>query len=332
MKKLIIATILISLIACFTFSWFYLIPWLRRKQLFNIGMAVEFNNHAACAWIAHHYGWFEDEGLNLTCFEAYVTGTALASAVARGDIQAAYMCLGPALLLYSRGINIKIVAGLHLHGFAIIAKPEIADIRDLDGKIVGVVAEGSQADLLLRFAIRKYNLTNIDIRRMNPPMALTALIAGKIDAACIPEFFATLGEVQGFHVIARSQDIWPNLQGSVLVVKEDLIREHPEVVRRLVSLVIKGTNFIHDQPDLAAVVLADELKRAKVLGVPQEVLDILGGQMELVTADLLKRSMDNLVYSYKIDINTVQNCIDFMAELGYIERFNATDVLDLSFL
>ncbi|MEM3546411.1 MAG: ABC transporter substrate-binding protein [Candidatus Bathyarchaeia archaeon] len=295
-------------------------------------MAVEFNNHATCAWIAHHYGWFEDEGLNLTCFEAYVTGTALASAVARGDIQAAYMCLGPALLLYSRGVPIKIVAGLHLYGFAIVAKPEIVSITDLDGKVVGVVAEGSQADLLLRFTVDKYNLKNVDIRRMNPPMALTALIAGKIDAACIPEFFATLAEVQGFHMVARSQDLWPNMQGSVLVVKEDLIKEHPEVVKKLVSLVVRGTNFIHDQPDLAASVLTDELKGAKVLGVSQEVLDILGSQMELVTADLLKRSMNNLEYSYEIDINVVQNCIDFMAKLEYVEQFNASDILDLSFL
>ncbi|MBS7612740.1 ABC transporter substrate-binding protein, partial [Candidatus Bathyarchaeota archaeon] len=149
-----------------------------------------------------------------------------------GDIQAAYICLGPALLLYSRGVPIKIVAGTHLYGYAIVAKPEIKSLADLEGKIVGCVAEGSQADLLLNLVIERYNLKNLDVRRMNPPMAVISLIAGKIDAAFVPEFFATLAEVQGFHIVAMSQDLWPNMQGSVLVVKEDLIKDHPEVVRK----------------------------------------------------------------------------------------------------
>src|SRR5665648_1150283 len=60
-----------------------------------IGMAVEFMDHAACAYISQDKGWFEEEGLNLTSYESYVTGMALASALARGDIQVAYMCLIP---------------------------------------------------------------------------------------------------------------------------------------------------------------------------------------------------------------------------------------------
>ena len=62
-----------------------------------IGMAVEFMDHAACAYISQDKGWFEEEGLNLTSYESYITGMALASALARGDIQVAYICLVPAI-------------------------------------------------------------------------------------------------------------------------------------------------------------------------------------------------------------------------------------------
>ena len=78
-----------------------------------IGMAVEFMDHSACAYISQDKGWFEEEGLNLTSYESYVTGMALASALARGDIQVAYICLVPAINVYANAkVPIKIVAGL----------------------------------------------------------------------------------------------------------------------------------------------------------------------------------------------------------------------------
>jgi len=51
--------------------------------------------------ISQDKGWFEEEGLNLASYESYVTGMALASALARGDIQVAYLCLVPAINVYA---------------------------------------------------------------------------------------------------------------------------------------------------------------------------------------------------------------------------------------
>jgi hypothetical protein len=36
-------------------------------------MAVEFNNHAACAYVAKENGWYEAEGINLTTYESYAS-------------------------------------------------------------------------------------------------------------------------------------------------------------------------------------------------------------------------------------------------------------------
>lgn len=54
-----------------------------------MGMAVEFTDHAACAYIGKDRGWFEEEGLKLSGYESYVTGMALAAALGRGDIEVA---------------------------------------------------------------------------------------------------------------------------------------------------------------------------------------------------------------------------------------------------
>jgi hypothetical protein len=86
-----------------------------------IGMAIEFMDHAACAYISQDKGWFEEEGLNFTSYESYVTGMALASALARGDIQVAYICLVPAINVYANAkVPIKIVAGTHKYDYDLV--------------------------------------------------------------------------------------------------------------------------------------------------------------------------------------------------------------------
>ena len=49
------------------------------QQEAPIGMAVEFMNHAACAYTSIDKGWYEDEGLNLSAYDSYATGMALAN-------------------------------------------------------------------------------------------------------------------------------------------------------------------------------------------------------------------------------------------------------------
>jgi len=303
---------------------------LQKPKVTSLGLAVEYNDHAACGYIAKHKGWFKEEGLNVTCFNTYVTGVALSAALARGDIDAAYLCLGPAIMAYARGVPIKIVAGTHFHGYVIVGKPEIKTLKDLEGKRVGCVREGSQMDLLLHIVIEKYGLKNVEVRRANPPMQVMLLAAGKIDAAFIPEHWATLAASKGFHVIARSQEIWPEMEGSILVVKEDLIRNNPEAVRKLVKITERGTKFINEHRLEAAEILAEEFREASPQGVKAEVLN---PQIEAITPELLLKSMDNLEYTTKVDVKVIQEYIDLLYRLGYLDkRLKAEDLVDLSFL
>ncbi|MCJ7789203.1 MAG: ABC transporter substrate-binding protein, partial [Candidatus Atribacteria bacterium] len=111
-----------------------------------LGMAVEFTDHAACAYISLDKGWFEKEGLNITTYESYETGMALAAALARGDIQVAYMCLVPALEVFVNAkVPIKIIAGTHKYGYGLVVNPDkVKTIQDLEKPDIriGCVREG----------------------------------------------------------------------------------------------------------------------------------------------------------------------------------------------
>jgi NitT/TauT family transport system substrate-binding protein len=197
-----------------------------------LGMAVEFTDHAACAYISQDKGWFEEEGLIITTYESYETGMALAAALARGDIQVAYMCLVPAIDVFANAkVPIKIIAGTHKYGYGLVVNPDkVKTIQDLEKPDIriGCVREGGAVDVLLHKIIDKYNLKEekiiSNIRRMSPPKQILAIQSGQLDAAFLPEQWSTMAEEFGFRMLLMSQEVWPGMQGSVLVVKEELIR------------------------------------------------------------------------------------------------------------
>ena len=304
-----------------------------------IGMAVEFMDHAACAYVARDKGWFKEEGLKISTYESYVTGMALAAALARGDIQVAYMCLVPAVAVYANArVPIRIVVGTHKYGYGLVVDPgRIKNVHDLENPAIriGCVREGGSVDLLMHKIVDIYHLDESkilkNIRRMNPPKQVLALRTGQIDAAFLPEQWATMAENSGLRMLLTSRDIWPNMQGSVLVVKEDLLRDHPELVKRLVNLTGKSTKWINQNKDSASTVVARQLSCAK-----KEVLPARAGRLTMgleITPQIISRSMERMIFTTDIDLRVVQDMINYIARLGYIKKgFEAKEMLDLRFL
>jgi NitT/TauT family transport system substrate-binding protein len=304
-----------------------------------IGMAVEFTDHAACAYIAQDMGWYEEEGLNLTTYESYVTGMALAAALGRDEVGVAYICLVPAINVYANaGVPIRIVAGTHKYGYGLVVDPDkvetVSDLENPDIRI-GCVREGGAVDVLMHRTIDAYGLDEAkvidNIQRMNPPKIVLSLGLGQLDAAFLPEQWATMAEDYGFEMLLMSQDIWPEVQGSVLVVKQDLIENSPDVVTRLVEVSQRATDWANENLEEAAEVMARQLGIAGSDIMPQALGDS-SGSLE-ITAGALLRSMERLDYTLSIDPDMVQQMIDYMAELGYISAsFDANEILDLSFI
>jgi len=302
-------------------------------------MAVEFMDHAACAYISQDKGWFEEEGLDLAAYESYATGMALASALARGDIEVAYVCLVPAINAYANaGVPIKVVAGTHKYGYGLVVDAEkIKTVSDLEKPDIrfGCVREGGAVDILFHKIIDTYHLDEgrvlSNVQRMNPPKQVLAIKTGQLDAAFLPEQWATMAEEFGFTMLLTSRDVWPQMQGSVLVVKEDLINAHPDVVRKLVQVSQRATDWANQHPEEAAQVVARQLQAAGGELLPVEVADVASSLA--ITPEVLLRSMQRMEFTTSIDPEMVQAIIDYVAELGYIKSsFSSGDILDLRFL
>ena len=311
----------------------------RHTQLKKIGMAVEFMDHAACAYVAREKGWFAKEGLTLSAYESYLTGMALAAALARGDIQVAYVCLVPAINAYANAkVPLKIIAGTHKHGYGLVVNPEkVRLIQDLEKPEIriGSVREGGAVDVLLHKVIDRYRLDAgkilQSVRRMNPPKQILAIKAEQLDAAFLPEQWATMAEDFGFSMALTARDVWPQMQGSVLAVKQELIRVDPEIAQGLVKTTQKATDWVNERPSEASAIMARQMSVAGA-----QVFPIKTGRVATsleITPQTLLRSMARLDYTTCIDQRTVQETIDYLYYLGYIKKvFKAEQILDLRFL
>lgn len=292
----------------------------------SIGIAVEFMDHAACAYVAMEKGWFADAGLSIHAYESYETGMALAAALARGDIHAAYICLVPAINVYrNAGVPIRIVAGTHRYGYGLAVNPaRVKTVKDLEDPSVriGCVRQGGAVDVMMHRTIDTYHLdvkkVLRNVRRMKPSRQVLAMKTGQIDAAFLPEHWATVAEQDGATMLLTSRDIWPGVQGSVLVVREELLQADPESVRRLVAVTRKATDWINHNREDAARILARQFsietrRRAHGTAARQN------GMAE-ISPEVLLRSMERIEFRTDIDPGMVRDITRYIEQLGYVRH------------
>ncbi len=304
------------------------------KEGTGLTLAIEYNTHAACAYVAQSEGWLEERGYKGQAFEVYATGVALAGALTKGSIDAAYICLVPAITAYANAdVPLKIACGTHKYGYALAVNPsKINTVRDLEkgGIKVGCVKEGGTTDLLLHKIIAYYGLDSQkvlrNVWRMDPAKQIMALAAGQLDAVVVPEHFASIAEQKlGFRMLVKSQDVWPRMQGSVLIVTDKLLQEDPGAVSDLLEITSLATDYINESPSAAAEILAEKLN-----AFPVDLQELAGDDSHdfAVTPELVASSMANLEYTTRTEQAEIQEVIDFMQQLGYIkESFSAADIL-----
>ena len=184
--------------------------------------------------------------------------------------------------------------------------------------------------------IEKYHLDKKQIlkkvRRMNPPKLLLALKMGQLDAAFICEQFPSMAEELGLKVFLTAEDLWPDMQGSVLIVREKLLKEHPDIVKKLVKVTKRATQFINGHPEEAAEIVYEGLQVSGEKIFPVKAIATTS-KLVITRSPILKSLTIRLINTIDIDLREIQDAIDTCVGLEYIkESFNAEDFTDLRFI
>ncbi len=154
-------------------------------------------------------------------------------------IDATFILAPLAMVLREQGVPIHIVYLGHRDGSTVIVPKDspAQSLRDLRGKTFARPSRFSNQYLVITKLMEDEGMHDGDIKfvEMPPPDMPSALAAGAIDAYFVGEPFAAKAELDGTgRVLYYAKDIWPHFVSCVLVVRDELIAEHPEVVRDLV--------------------------------------------------------------------------------------------------
>jgi NitT/TauT family transport system substrate-binding protein len=161
-------------------------------------------------------------------------------ALISNKVQAAFIVAPLAIALASQNVPIKVVYLGHRYGSAMVVRKNgpVKTFADLKGRTIAIPSRFSDERLIVFRAMKVWGLKPGDIKmvEMAPPDVSGALAAGAIDGFVMGEPFPSQAEMGGYgRVLFQARDYWPDYMSCILVVRQDLIDQRPEVVQTLVD-------------------------------------------------------------------------------------------------
>ena len=155
------------------------------------------------------------------------------------QVQATFMIVPLAMKLREQGVPVKICYLGHRDGSEIVVakNSKVRSLVDLKGRKVAIPSLYSNQNFVIHKLMEDYRMQPDDISFvvLPPPDMPTSLAAGAIDGYFVGEPFCAKAELDGIgRILYYARDIWPNFISCALIVHEDLIKSHPEIVEDLV--------------------------------------------------------------------------------------------------
>jgi ABC-type nitrate/sulfonate/bicarbonate transport system substrate-binding protein len=233
-------------------------PALAYAETVRIGLPTKTYWPTTVAEAAVHQKLFEKEGITAE-LTIYRGGAETFEALAAG---AADVILdAPSLPAAGRkkGVMSKLVANGSMGNFGwqlmVLAKSTL-DVKDLDGKKVGITSAGSGSDLLALWTVqeKKINFTRVPVGGGG---LVPNLLAGNIDAAVVysPLSFQIAKSGEARTIIDYARDVPPNLT-SGWIATDKFIQEKPEIVQKTLNALYGGLMFMRNNRDAAVKLIA----------------------------------------------------------------------------
>jgi NitT/TauT family transport system substrate-binding protein len=195
---------------------------------------------------------------NVVYVQSNTGGVEATKAVANGDIDFILNFSGPLLLDVDRGLNITLLAGIHVGCFELFAKKGIRSVADLKGRTVGIQALGTSPHIFISAMATLVGLDPAkDIEWVTSasvkPIELFA--EGKIDAflGFPPEPQRLRAQNIGHVIVNSAQDRpWSQYFCCMLVGNREFVRRNPVATKRLVRAMLRATDLCVSAPALVA--------------------------------------------------------------------------------
>lgn len=202
-------------------------------------------------FLAFEKSFFDEQGVNaeVNMFDDYADSL---DAFKSGGFDGFFGVYSDVLSLGLEGYSLSVVyaADFSNGGDVIISSPDIKEISDLKGKTIGVVAMNSFSHFFVLDLLKKNGLSESDVNivGVSESEVLRMLKAGYIDAGNTMEPFVSEAIAEGYNLLATSADV-PGSIIDVLAVKNDVIKESPEKVRRFIDALFISEEYLVENPE-----------------------------------------------------------------------------------
>ena len=201
----------------------------------------------------------------------------------------------------SDGQGLRIIAGAASGGAVFVVRNDagINSAADFAGKKFASPQIGNTQDVALRSYLLKngYKTTenggNVTIIPANNPDIVTLFLKKSIDGVWVPEpWGAKLVKESNGKILVDERDLWPNgkFVTSQIVVRTDYLKNHPDVIKKLLEAHVDKTTWINNNKDETAKVFNIQLEKLTGKTIPVDEFQNAFSRLE-ITYDPVKESL-----------------------------------------
>ena len=253
--------------------------------------------------IAEKKGFYTKYGLRS---EHVVISLAIAiNALGTGDLDYA-ISVAQGVSAALRGFPVKLVMMTQDKlDFFLMAKPEIRNVADLKGKIVGISYPGSTTHLVAESILRHFGLEpGRDVSLLptgDNPARLAALESGRVIATIATPPYNIIAPTKGLKVLLWAREYVAIPQNAVIVT-DSKIKQSPDQVKRFIKGTIDALQFIRRDKEEAIDIAAKwmQLDRPRVKAVLESVFPLYSTDGTM-TDQSLQAALDVEVQRGKIE-------------------------------
>ena len=263
----------------------------------NVGHAVPI--------IGTETGIFSNGLGNQTVIETklFDSGPQVIESLFANSIDIAYVGPGPAIngFLKSENKGIKILSGAASGGASFIVHPDssISSVQDFPGKRIAAPQIGNSQDISLRTYLSENGLKTAEkggsvvVFNIPNPDIYTLFVKGEIDAAWVPEPWATIlvNELGGKRLFYE-EELWPDKQfASVLLIgRSDFIEKHPQIIQNWIRSHMETVDRINSNPNESELIFNQFLKKTLGQSLPEQIVSESLANLE-ITSDPITNSI-----------------------------------------
>lgn len=262
----------------------------------------------------------EKADVKWTSFNA---GPSEVEALFSGDIDIGYIGPVPAISanVKSDG-DVSIISGVSQAGAELVKAPgsSIQSAKDLDGKTVAIPQIGNTQHLCLLKLLSDNGLAPVEdggtvtVTAVENADVQNMMDQGNIDAAVVPEPWGSTLVKNGAQIVLDYNELYMqgNYPVAVVVVRNDFLKEHPDLVKQFLKEHEAATDEINKDTDSAAKIINDEINSAT------------GKSLSL---DVLTSAFKKLTISTEVNKEAVDDFAQISLQQKFIQKAPSDDLI-----